>query len=140
MRYLLKTTTVLFALIVGGCAAPKEQLSKALQNADRIVVSSIKDEGGGVEQVCELRDPHHVQSFLSQLSFKQKMQPWCKCLGDVFFDFYEQDRHLAKLSLHHESRLRWNNGKWSGQAELTPEAQSKLRAWLSLHKTSGRPL
>ena len=61
----------------------------------------------------------------------------CMCCGNPTFEFYAGDRLLAMVGYHHGERLRWADGKWTGDGELTGPSRESLIAWLSQHGVDG---
>jgi len=55
----------------------------------------------------------------------------CLCYRNPHFDFYENDKFLLSLSLHHGTKFRWKEGKWKGDAYLSSESSEFLVKWLT---------
>lgn len=52
------------------------------------------------------------------------------CGGDFEMVFSQGDTMKAKISFHHGRSLRWRDGPWIGDAELTDASKAKLRHWV----------
>ncbi len=59
------------------------------------------------------------------------------CCGDPTFELYSGDRLLAMIGYHPGERLRWADGKWPGDAELTAASRGFFISWLSQHGVEG---
>ncbi len=59
------------------------------------------------------------------------------CCGDPTFEFYAGDRLLAMVGYHHTKRLRWADGKWRGDGQLTAASRGFIISWLSQHGVDG---
>jgi hypothetical protein len=57
----------------------------------------------------------------------------CECCGWPSIEFYEGEKLVVTLSCHHGHSLRWRDGQWDGDVELTPDSASFLNGWLSEH-------
>ena len=52
------------------------------------------------------------------------------CVGNAAIAFMKGKRRLATITFHHSQRLRWHDGPWKGDAELTTEAKTQVPLWL----------
>lgn len=54
----------------------------------------------------------------------------CKCCGDPTLEFFEGERLEMSIGVHHTKLLRWEDGAWLSDEDLTPESAAWLKAWL----------
>jgi hypothetical protein len=95
------------------CQTPAEQLAIAEPQRFEIV---------GREKVEALLHRIHIRPSLPFME--------CRCLGDIVFEFTNAEAQaLGRLSIHHETRLRWSRGWW-GDARLRGDAYPQIVAWI----------
>jgi hypothetical protein len=63
----------------------------------------------------------------------EKSGSHCFCDGSYHLRFYKGDKLLLSLGWHHSVALRWHNGKWPGDAQLTEKSQAAIPAWFKRH-------
>lgn len=132
-------TLLLAVLLMVGCADQERgpssgtvALRRALAGCDRIVVlpggQQVEDDEreilldvAGVERVGELVAEMQIEG--------NGMGAVCACIGSLTLQFYRGASVAALLSYHHGVSLRWPDGPWSGDGELTASSRAFLRAW-----------
>jgi hypothetical protein len=116
----------------------KWRLESACAEADRVVVdlNTWPDMSRARNNVptlpCfEVKGRDKVQELLKAITLEHDLPTvQCRCFGEVLFRVYHQDQPLASLSLHHERSLRWRDGKWVGDADLTEKSRAALSDWM----------
>jgi len=58
----------------------------------------------------------------------------CGCDGDYHVEFYHDEELLISVGYHHNKLLRWRNGPWRTDVELTNEARRAVPAWFADHE------
>ena len=137
-------SSFLLPLACPGCTARHgwtESLQQAVQGTTRLRIRS-----GGTchrvieheETLAEVTDATEINRFIDGIVIDERRSGGsCMCCGNPTFEFYAGDRLLAMVGYHHGERLRWANGKWTGDGELTSASRSFLIAWLSQHRVDG---
>ncbi|WP_010585256.1 leucine-rich repeat domain-containing protein [Schlesneria paludicola] len=81
--------------------------------------------------LLELRDKPELKQLISNIRLTETDRgAACFCFGSVVLDFFTDESHIAKISVHHGSHLRWG-AVWPGDANLTRESREFLVAWLA---------
>lgn len=111
-------------------------LRAATRDADRVVVT-FEHSWLSDPPTLDCRDPALVQSLVDTIAVDHLRSSWppllpniCACRGDPELRFFQGDRLLAHLSLHHGKSLRWLDGSWSGDTTLTQVSAASIAAWL----------
>lgn len=121
----------------------KEGLCNAVAEATRLRVRS----GGGCHRetdeettLAEVAESQEIERFLAMIEIDEdESGGGCLCCGDPTFEFYAGDRLLAMLSYHHGHSLRWANGPWTGDAELTASSRDAVLSWLAGYGIKASP-
>ncbi len=88
--------------------------------------------------LLDLRDPKEVLEFLSLIEIDgRRSGGHCMCGGDPTLEFFQGKRLVAALGMHHARSLRWADGQWIGDAQLTANSRKRALAWLDRHGVSG---
>lgn len=105
----------------------KVLLEEAIKEADKIEIQS-PIEDGKVFHVIEGNDK--IKAFLDAVDISERRSTGpCECLGEGLLVFYENGEQVAALSYHHSKRLRWRDGPWVADAELTRKSGIELSQW-----------
>jgi hypothetical protein len=82
------------------------------------------------------RTPYHIQgadkvrALLDAINIDAAESGFhCMCDGDFEIRIFKGQKILATLSYHHGVSLRWHNGKWEGDAQLTGSSREALALW-----------
>ncbi|MBN1490719.1 MAG: hypothetical protein JXA69_12440 [Phycisphaerae bacterium] len=116
----------------------KAQLEAACSGADRVIVTTnvLPHYLRTVEDAKRLPSVEVVgsdkaQSLLDCIMLKRTVPSrTCMCYGSMVFCFCRGSEPLAAVSYHHGQSLRWRDGRWFGDADLTEVSQQALGAWL----------
>ncbi|MHC4418403.1 MAG: hypothetical protein ACYSU6_07425, partial [Planctomycetota bacterium] len=102
-------------------------LEEAIKEADKIEIQS-PIEDGKVFHVIEGNDK--IKGFLDAVDISERRSiGGCECLGEGLLVFYQKGEEVAALSYHHSERLRWGDGPWVADAELTSKSGIELSQW-----------
>ncbi len=116
-------------------------LRKAVQGTTRLRIRSGGTCHRSLEQektLAEITDAGEINRFIHGIVISGwRSGVACMCCGDPTFEFYAGDRLLAMFSYHHGKRLRWANGKWRGDGQLTAASRCFVISWLSQHGVDG---
>ena len=108
----------------------------AVADAKQVVVRMMRDVLAGSPDAVVLRltDPSDLAEFRRLLAVEYVVDGYCMCAGELAVEFLDESgQRLARVSIHHDSHIRWDG--WSGDGWL---ADGKaLLAWLS---TRGVPV
>ena len=100
----------------------------AVRSADRMTVM---DESTQPPRALAIADPAAVQAFAGAVELNvarmRGVIEMCACIGNRI-EFYDGETLLATMHYHH-GRLRWQRGKWGGDAILTGKSTAALEAW-----------
>ena len=58
----------------------------------------------------------------------------CFCAGSLLLRFKKQSLKIEDISYYYPSRFRWKNGRWPGDAVLTPSSKSRIENWFRQRK------
>lgn len=111
------------------------KLEEATQRAERIeIIPAPTPARLGLPPVS-LRGRQQVEELISTIDIDRSRSGYFhETLGTCWIEFYGSDnRLLVTLIVIGGGHLRWTEGKWSGDATLTPQAENKLAKWLSRH-------
>ncbi len=116
-------------------------LRKAAQGTTRLRIRS----GGTCHRqideemtLVEITNRQDIERFLEIADIDRwRSGGVCLCCGNPTFEFYAGDRLLAMISFHHGKRLRWAEGRWNGDGQLTTRSRDSLLSWLSEHGVDG---
>ncbi len=127
------------------CAAGSYWLSSSLRSRafHRAVAGTTRlraRTGGGChrrpekeETLIEVTRPDEIQRIVRRIRVQggfPGVNMGCMCCGDPTLEFYEGDRLIAMVSVHHEKNLRWHGGSWNCDASLTWRSATFLNKWL----------
>lgn len=102
-------------------------LEEAIKDADKIEVQS-PIEDGKVFHVIEGSDK--IKGFLDAVDISERRSTdACECLGEGLLVFYQKGERVAALSFHHSESLRWRDGPWVADAQLTRKSRIELSQW-----------
>ncbi|MBI5779826.1 MAG: hypothetical protein HZA49_10305 [Planctomycetes bacterium] len=113
-----------------------DSLHKALEGVDRIKVRS----GGTCHRnttdekvLIDEKRPEFIQNIIKNINVGTNIlrHVSCACCGNPTFEFYKKDQLVISLGFHHGKRLRWPDGKWAGDAELTKSSAAFLAKLLA---------
>ncbi len=118
-----------------------DSLQKAVRGTTRLRIRS----GGTCHRqiaeektLAEITDSQEIKSFLKAIDIDESRSGGaCMCCGNPTFEFYAGDRLLAMIGYHHGERLRWAEGEWTGDGELTGAGRDQFISWLSQHGVEG---
>ncbi|WP_433174098.1 hypothetical protein [Actinoallomurus sp. CA-150999] len=114
-----------------------DALDVVLRDARRVMVTDAVPPAShliGAEVVIDLSAPAELDRLRTAMAVASVPGMVCACLGDVRFDFLDEDGgDLTAVVLHHGLTLRWYG--WDGDAVLV-DGISLLR-WLDDHGASG---
>lgn len=119
-----------------------DYLHRKLQGADRLVVvvarSSTVDDAALVgSPIFELKGQRAVEELVKQIEWLPPdtgifgSSRRCMCDGDYHFEFYRDDLRLASIGYHHGKTIRWRDGPWTTDIELTSRSRRALPKWFS---------
>ena len=111
-----------------------DRFQEAVAEADRMV---IRDGGFGCctkperdPVLLELKDPKEIAELRGIFKFNDRCSnSKCMCCGHPGIDWWKGDELLARTAVQHLTALRWE--RFTGDAELTPEASDALTAWFA---------
>ena len=135
--FLLLIFAIAFRVVTG--VIGESQLKRTCRTADRVVVnlSTWQQNARNMPSFpsYEVADKKSAAELLNAIDLKTNWLPFvrCCCSGDILFEFYEGQNLLAKLSYHHGDALRWRNGPWRGDRDLTDGSKTAIEQWLKLH-------
>ena len=87
------------------------------------------EENTSNEYIYETRDKEEIEELVHSLELKFSIKKThCKCLGDVFLEFYQGDELLESFSFHHDTHIRTTLFK--GDRYLTDESREYVKNWL----------
>ena len=116
-------------------------LRKAVEGTTRLRIRSGGTCHRAIERektLAEITDAGEISRFIQGIAINGwRSGGACMCCGDPTFEFYAGDHLLAMVSYHHGKRLRWADGTWTGDGELTDPSREFLIAWLSQHGVDG---
>jgi len=126
-------TLAVFAAIGILSIVDEYQVRHNIRESTHLVVR-FKDDGYFETQketiLFETTDKNVINSLADQLSIGFNVVGMrCACLGDMTFDFYNDQKPLVSLCLHHGKSIRIKGDHW-GDKPLTPQSQTQLKAWL----------
>lgn len=118
-----------------------DSLQKAVQETTRLRIRS----GGTCHRqperettLAEITDATEINRFVHGIVINGwRSGGSCMCCGNPTFEFYAGDRLLAMVGYHHTERLRWADGKWTGDGRLTAASRNFLITWLAQHGVEG---
>jgi hypothetical protein len=88
--------------------------------------------------LAEITDPQEIERFLKMIDVDERQSRGvCACCGNPTFEFYAGERLLAMIGYHHQERLRWADGEWGADGELTARSWDSLLSWLTEHGVDG---
>jgi len=124
---------------LGQPLARKHQLQAACANADRVVLAyrtppertAKGDWTQGERVTCEILGGGKVRALLATIEPRASV-PYqaCMCSTVPVIEIVQNGTVCAKLTLHHDSALRWLGGKWTGDTRLTQASVRSLQAWI----------
>ncbi len=118
-----------------------DSLQKAVQGTTRLRIRSGGTCHRQIEQektLAEITTSQEIERFLKAIDIDESRSGGaCMCCGNPTFEFYAGDRLLAMIGYHHGERLRWAEGEWTGDGELTVASRGLLISWLSQHGVEG---
>jgi len=116
-------------------------LRRAVRETTRLHIRSGGTCHRAIEQeqtLAEITDAGEINRFIHGIVISGwRSGGACECCGDPTFEFYAGDRLLAMVGYHHTERLRWADGKWTGDGRLTAASRRFLISWLSQHGVDG---
>ena len=107
-----------------------ESLRAAAAGADRLVVQDMDWQGKGCTTNYEIRGARELlRGLLDLVEIDAAGSGFhCMCDGQYWIHVYRADREVATIGYHHGRSLRWHDGKWKGDALLTPASQKSPAA------------
>ena len=79
------------------------------------------------ESPVEIRGSENVQQLISNMRVTPRNAgSYCMSHSDHYLNFYQGEKLIATMELHHGRFLRWHRGRWPGDAELTIPAARPL--------------
>ena len=118
-----------------------DSLQEAVQETTRLRIRSGGTCHRTIERektLAEITDAGEISRFIHGIVINGwRSGGACMCCGDPTFEFYAGDRLLAMVGYHHTERLRWADGKWRGDGQLTAVSRSFVISWLSQHGVDG---
>lgn len=140
------TLLLLAMILVSGCGKTTNEdwavpLHEALKGATRLRVRS----GGTCHRrpntektLLDIQNPKQVAEVIKSIQINANGSGFhCMCCGNPSLEFYREDTLLVTLGFHHGQSVRWQNGKWSGDALLTKKSADSLVEWLSNNGVKG---
>lgn len=118
----------------------KKVLEDKIKEADRIEIQEARPAEPNMprEVLHVIKGNDKVQGFLDALEISEwRSSGYCACHGNALLVFYKAEGRVAALSYHHNERLRWHDGPWTGDAELTKKSKMKLPKWFESRGYSG---
>jgi hypothetical protein len=109
----------------------------AFADVDRLVLLNGRSfrpvsERGKLRFQCS--SPEEIRALFAGLAIRDEFSGGvCFCSGDYLMEFYRGEELHARVSIQHGFALRWLDGKWDGDAHLTPESCRHLWTWLAEH-------
>jgi hypothetical protein len=83
--------------------------------------------------LLDLRDAAAIQTFLGGVEVDEAQSGFhCMCCGYPTLEFYEGEKLVGIVGMHHGRSLRWP-GEWPGDALLTAGSIEFLVEWLAKH-------
>jgi hypothetical protein len=141
----MKTTLVAAALFLGLSlplfAGREEPFRRAVGSCDRLRIRSggtcHRDEAAE-KTLAEVTKKSEIRAFVDGIGIDEaESGGGCMCCGEPTFEFYRGKELLAMVGFHHGQALRWADGKWSGDAALTPKSAEFVCRWLAEHGVAG---
>lgn len=135
IRYLISATVVTLILYV---LASYRFITVHHEDKDRIHgkwESVLLDQASSVDQLTIRRtkdeavayttsDKKEILVFLELIEVDEiNSESHCFCTGSLHFSFDQGVRNLVALSFHHDQSLRWADGYWPCDAELTTDSR-----------------
>jgi len=118
-----------------------DSLRKAVQGTTRLRIRSGGTCHRRIEEektLAEVTDSQEIERFVKAIDIDESRSGGvCMCCGNPTFEFYAGGRLLAMIGYHHGERLRWAEGEWTGDGELTARSQDSLLSWLTQHGVDG---
>ncbi len=116
----------------------KSALERELVGTDRMDIYGIRSLENSVSKLLEITDKRVIAKFLQAIEIDSSqiapgMSFHCMCIGELRFEFGRRGQKLAELTIHHGQSLRWDKGQWEGDAQLTPESQTRMADWVAEH-------
>ena len=107
----------------------EDALRAGLVRADRLSLRTISDQrqrDRHRDSPVEIQGAENVQRLIATMRITPRNSgSYRMSHSDYQLDFYEGERLVATMGLHHGRFLRWHRGRWPGDAELTiPAARS----------------
>lgn len=115
-----------------------DEFRRALAGVTRLRVrtggSSIPQPSGETT-LLEVGDTNLIHQFVDTMQLRETDHYAfsCACGGNPTFEFYAGDALVATVSLHHGVSLRWADGPWPTDVNLTRQGSLSLVAWLKAH-------
>lgn len=108
-------------------------LFERLKDSDRIeIVSTSFSSVAPGQKLHSIQGKDRILEFLELVKIDEEDSGYhCMCDGDALLEFYHGDEKVADLSYHHGQGLRWNNGRWIGDASISEDRRSELLAWFT---------
>lgn len=104
----------------------RKALDAATEGVDRLTVTPTRSENPPVEIV----GTEAIRTLISSISIYESESGFhCMCWGDFQIVMYRGKEKAADLSWHHGQSLRWNNGKWKGDALLDSASCLAIPKW-----------
>src|SRR5438128_1258051 len=141
MKRALITAGVIFLLVflcdhvIHSIRPSLARLLSAAKGADRIVVvagivgGTPEDESRMGKPVFEIRGAEQVRDMLDQVEWiapKGGISFKCMCDGEYHLDLYRGETLAVSLGFHHDRSMRWRNGSWNTDVELTDRSCEAL--------------
>ncbi len=112
-------------------------LHEALQGVTRLRIRSGGTCHRDIEKektLVDVRDAVIVGDLIRRIKVNtDKRIFFCMCCGNPTFEFYQDDKLIVALGVHHGKSLRWLGGKWKGDGMLTKDSADFLVKWLAGH-------
>ena len=113
---------------------PNAEFSRAIANADRIVIRNGGfDCCGNVDSqlvILEIADPKTIAEFNANIRFRRSvLKTSCDCCGYPGIDWYRNGQRVALTAVKHGEAICWS-GFWSNQP-LTQRSANWLKTFLS---------
>lgn len=108
----------------------KESLKATCRGATSVRISVLNDSDQIVRTV-DVDDVDAIKDFFDSIEFKkQPVLHSIAAIGNVHLAFFRDDEQLCSIAVIDHDHLRWVDGRWPGDGELTSKSADRIRKWI----------